>query len=96
MYKSVDFAKLILNHLRVLVHNNCPDVKETIKRGFPYFVYKGEILCGIEEFKHHCVFGFWKADLMKDKTLRTNTKSESAMGHYGKIKVLNDLPLTKI
>lgn len=46
-------------------------------------------------FKQHCSFGFWKAALMKDKTLIANAKSESAMGHYGKITSIKDLPSDK-
>ena len=29
--KSADFAKPILNHIRDLIHNACPDVEEKIK-----------------------------------------------------------------
>ncbi|WP_337872818.1 YdeI/OmpD-associated family protein [Ignavibacterium sp.] len=89
--KSADFAKPILTHLRQLIHSACPDVQETIKWGFPHFVYKDEILCSMASFKQHCAFGFWKASLMKDKTLIKNAVSESAMGHYGKITSLKDL-----
>jgi uncharacterized protein YdeI (YjbR/CyaY-like superfamily) len=46
-------------------------------------------------FKQHCAFGFWKASLMKDNTLTKNAESESAMGHYGKITSLKDLPPDK-
>ncbi|MEJ5262359.1 MAG: YdeI/OmpD-associated family protein [Ignavibacterium sp.] len=93
--KSADFAKPILNHLRQIIHSACPDVQETIKWGFPHFVYKDEILCSMASFKQHCAFGFWKASLMKDKTLTKNAESESAMGHYGKITSLKDLPPDK-
>lgn len=93
--KSADFAKPILNHLRQLIHSACPDVQETIKWGFPHFVYKDEILCSMASFKQHCAFGFWKASLMNDKTLTKNAESESAMGHYGKITSLKDLPPDK-
>lgn len=92
--KSADFAKPILIHLRQLVHKTCPDVQETIKWGFPVFEYKGPI-CHMASFKNHCVFGFWKAALMKDKTLLDNAKSESAMGHLGKLTLLKDLPSDK-
>lgn len=93
--KSADFAQPILNYLRVLIHKTCPDVQETIKWGFPHFVYKDEILCSMAAFKHHCAFGFWKAQLMKDKTLIENAKSESTMGHLGKITSIKDLPSEK-
>ncbi len=90
--KSADFAKPILNHLRSLVHKACPEVEETIKWGMPFFDYKGAGLCNMASFKQHCAFGFWKASLMKDKTLIENAKGETAMGHLGKITSLKDLP----
>ncbi len=92
--KSAEFAKPILLHLRELVHVACPDVQETIKWSFASFDYKGP-MCSMASFKQHCVFGFWKASLMKDKSLVSNAESESAMGHYGKITSLKDLPSDK-
>lgn len=93
--RSGDFAKPILIHLRQLVHKACPDVQETIKWGFPHFDYKGP-MCHMASFKKHCVFGFWKAALMKDKSLIETAKSESAMGHLGKLTSLKDLPSDKV
>ena len=92
--KSADFAKPILIHIRELVHKTCPDVEETMKWSFPHFDYKG-MLCHMASFKQHCAFGFWKAELMKDKALMQNAKSETAMGHLGKITSLKDLPSDK-
>ncbi len=93
--KSVDFAKPILNHIRELVHKACPDVEEKIKWGMPFFDYKGEMLCHMASFKQHAVMGFWKAALMKDTVLVENAKSETAMGHLGKLSSLKDLPYDK-
>ena len=93
--KSQEFAKPILKHLRELVHKACPDVEETIKWGFASFNYKGPF-CSMAAFKQHCVFGFWKAALMKDPVLMSNAKSEAAMGHMGRITSLKDLPSDKI
>src|SRR6476660_1680089 len=83
--KSAEFAKPILTHLRELVHQGCPETEEKIKWGFPHFDYKGEMMCSMAGFKKHCVFGFWKAALMKDKALLEMARSEEAMGHLGKI-----------
>ena len=94
--KSADFAKPVLNHLRALVHKTCPAAEEKIKWGFPNFEYKNEMLCHFASFKNHCAFGFWKASLMKDQWLKENAASENAMGHYGKITSLKDLPADKI
>lgn len=93
---SADFAKPILNHLRTLVHKACPATEETMKWSFPHFDYKGEMMCSMASFKQHCAFGFWKAALMKDPVLINNAKSETAMGHMGRITSLKDLPADKI
>jgi hypothetical protein len=88
------FAQPILNHLRELVHQACPDVEESIKWSFPNFDYKG-IFCSMAAFKEHCSFGFWKAAIMKDAD-KLKDNQQSAMGHAGKIKSLTDLPSDKI
>lgn len=90
--KAQPFAQPILNHLRQLVHQACPDAEETIKWGFPHFDYKGDMMCSMSSFKQHCAFGFWKAPIMTDKQLHDMAKSEVAMGHLGKITALTDLP----
>ena len=35
--KSAEFARSILEHLRKLIHQGCPDVQETVKWGMPHF-----------------------------------------------------------
>jgi uncharacterized protein YdhG (YjbR/CyaY superfamily) len=35
--KAAPFAQPILNHLRALVHQACPETEEKIKWGFPHF-----------------------------------------------------------
>ena len=93
--KSADFAKPILTHIRELVHKACVDVEEKMKWSFPHFDYKGEMMCSMAAFKQHAAFGFWKASLMKDPVLVENAKSESAMGHLGRLCSLKDLPSDK-
>ncbi|HWP81694.1 MAG TPA: YdeI/OmpD-associated family protein [Bacteroidota bacterium] len=85
--KSADFAKPILNHLRSLVHKAVPDVEETMKWSFPHFDCKG-MLCSMASFKQHCAFGFWKERLL----LGTDPGSKGAMGSFGRITSLKDLP----
>ena len=84
--KSRDFARPILEHLRKLIHKACPDVEETIKWGSPHFDYKGS-LAGMASFKEHCAFGFWKHSLLEGTELQRN-----AMGSFGRITSLKDLP----
>jgi uncharacterized protein YdeI (YjbR/CyaY-like superfamily) len=88
--KSSAFAKPILKHLRKVVHAGCPDVQETLKWSMPHFDYKG-VMCGMAAFKEHCAFGFWKADLILDRS----DGEKSGMGSFGCIKSLADLPNEK-
>ena len=88
--KSADFAKPVLTQLRNRVHANCPSAKETIKWGMPFFEYGDGILCNMAAFKAHCAFGFWLGDLLK-----IDAKSEQAMGQFGRITSLKDLPTDK-
>jgi uncharacterized protein YdeI (YjbR/CyaY-like superfamily) len=96
--KSQPFAKPILIKLRELVHKACPDVQELIKWSMPAFDYKGPML-NMAAFKHHCVFGFWKGQLLKDpgKYLQERaTNGGDSMGQLGKITSLKDLPPDKV
>jgi len=94
--KSADFAKPILTHLRNLLHDNCPSVEETMKWSFPHFMYKGRsdrdprILCSMASFKQHCAFGFWYVD-----NVTGDQQAAPAMGQYGRITSLSDLPKDK-
>jgi uncharacterized protein YdeI (YjbR/CyaY-like superfamily) len=91
--RSADFARPILKRIRKLVHASCPDVEETMKWQFPHFMHHG-ILCSMAAFKEHCTFGFWKGSLMK--SLKSHAKSEQAMGQYGRMTKLADLPSDKV
>jgi uncharacterized protein YdeI (YjbR/CyaY-like superfamily) len=93
--KAQPFAWPILEHLRELVHRACPQVEEAMKWSFPVFEYKG-MMCHMASFKKHCTFGFWKASLMKDKTLLKNAGKENSMGHLGRIEKPEDLPSDKV
>ena len=85
--KSQPFARPILEHLREVVHGACPDVVEEMKWSMPHFMYKG-MLAGMAAFKAHCTFGFWKGKLILGK----DEMNREAMGHFGNIRSLDDLP----
>jgi uncharacterized protein YdeI (YjbR/CyaY-like superfamily) len=87
--KSAEFAQPILAHIRKVTHAACPEVEETMKWSFPHFLYKG-MLCSMAAFKEHCSLGFWKGDLIFGKE-----GSGEAMGHFGRITTLSDLPSEK-
>jgi uncharacterized protein YdeI (YjbR/CyaY-like superfamily) len=89
--KSAEFARPILVHLREVVHAACPDVEEAMKWSFPNFMYKG-MLCSMAAFKEHCAFGFWKGSLV----VANDPAGEKAMGHFGRITSLSDLPSKKV
>ena len=90
--KAQDFAKPILRHLRELVHNACPDVTETKKWSFPHFDYKG-MMCSMAAFKEHCAFNFWKQPLLDQNAFPAE---KTAMGSFGRITSLKDLPSDKV
>jgi uncharacterized protein YdeI (YjbR/CyaY-like superfamily) len=93
--KSAPFAQPILRHLRSLVHQAVPGVEETWKWSSPFFAYNGKILCNMAAFKAHAVFGFWHQQ-MRAELEKNADKSESAMGHYGRLASLDDLPADKV
>ncbi len=90
--KSAEFAQPILNHIRKVVHEACPEVEEQIKWSFPNFMYHGSILCHIAAFKKHCAFGFWQGALLDDPHGILNNSETNAMGNLGRITSLADLP----
>jgi uncharacterized protein YdeI (YjbR/CyaY-like superfamily) len=87
--KSADFARPILEHIRDAVHATCPEVKETIKWGMPFFMYKG-MLCSMAAFKSHCTLGFIHESLRSG--LPDSPGASEAMGTFGKLTALGDLP----
>ncbi len=79
--KAQPFAQPILTHLRALVHKALPDAEETIKWGMPHFTYKGKNLTGMAAFKAHATF-----------VIHGDGRQGDAMGQYGKITKVSDLP----
>jgi hypothetical protein len=90
---AADFAKPILKHIRKLIHRGCPAVEETMKWSFPHFEYRG-ILCGMAAFKAHVALNFWKWALLFGED--NSAKSGEAMGQFGRITSLDDLPPDKV
>ena len=81
-----DFARPILDQLREWVHAACPSVEESIKWGMPFYSYGGRPLANMAAFKAHASFGVWHRH-----ELATGHEGE-AMGQYGRIESLADLP----
>jgi uncharacterized protein YdeI (YjbR/CyaY-like superfamily) len=85
--RQAAFAQPILRHLRDVVHTACPDGEETLKWSMPSFMYNGKILAGMAAFKAHATFGYWN-----DSMLSQDAKNRSAMGQFGRLTSLDDLP----
>jgi uncharacterized protein YdeI (YjbR/CyaY-like superfamily) len=90
---QAEFARPILTHLRALVHRACPDAGEAIKWSMPFFTIEGRNLCNMAGFRAHAAFGFWES-AMAERTgaAKTGGTGESAMGQFGRITALSDLP----
>ena len=88
--KAEPFAQPILEHIRALVHKAVPGVEETTKWSFPHFEYKG-MLCSMAAFRAHCAFGFWNHSILSD-----DQKSADAMGQFGRISSLKNLPPDRV
>lgn len=82
--KAAPFARPILEHLRALVHETLPGVEEAIKWGMPHFVWKGKNVAGMAAFKAHCGF-----------VIHGDGRQGDALGQYGKLGSLADLPADK-
>lgn len=90
--KSPDFAQIILDHIRFLVHSACPDIQEQIKWGFPNFIYKGKILCHMAAYKQHCSFGFWNSEHLEDQHQILQKIGKTSMGQIGRIESIEQFP----
>lgn len=88
-----EFARPILQRLRKMLHKACPDIVETMKWSTPSFEYKG-IFAGIAAFKKHCLMGFWKDTLLRDKKHVGDSAAENArvLDALGRMESTGDLP----
>jgi len=81
MAKAAPFAQPILAHLRAVVHAALPEAEEAIKWGMPHFTVAGKNVAGMAAFKAHCTF-----------MIHGDGRQGDAMGQFGKIASLADLP----
>jgi len=85
--KAAPFAQPLLTWMRDTTHGACAELEEDIKWGMPFFVYQGKPLAHMAAFKQHCAFGLWRGRDVVD-----NGKEGEAMGQFGRIVTLADLP----
>src|SRR3546814_19552974 len=82
--RSAPFARPILEHVRELVPEACPDVEETIKWGAPSFVHAGGIPAGMAAFQQPVSFGYRMNALMTGQGAeRDGLGSSSHLQHAG-------------
>lgn len=78
---AAPFAQPILTHLRALVARALPEADETIKWSMPHWTIRGKNIAGMAAFKAHCAF-----------MIHGDGRQGDAMGQYGKLASLADLP----
>jgi len=85
--KAQPFARPILEHVRERVHAAAPDAEETVKWSAPGFTINGKILVIMAAFKAHAALNFWRG-----QELRGDEANADAMGQFGKLSSVRDLP----
>ena len=81
------FARPILEKVRERVHAVLPTVEETIKWSMPAYTVGGKIVLITAAFKAHTALNFWRG-----QELRGEAANAEAMGQFGKIKSVDELP----
>jgi uncharacterized protein YdeI (YjbR/CyaY-like superfamily) len=81
------FAQPILAKVRERVHAALPDVDEAVKWGMPAYTVGGKIVLITAAFKAHAALNFWRG-----QELRGDAANADAMGQFGKIRALDELP----
>lgn len=85
--KAQPFARPILEKVRQRVHAALPNIEEAIKWSMPAYTLEGKIILITAAFKAHMALNFWRG-----QELESNHSSAGAMGQFGKIKSLDELP----
>jgi len=85
--KAQPFAREILTHVRERVHAVIPDVQEDIKWRMPAYLVGGKLVLITAAFKEHAALNFWRG-----QALESRHDTVGAMGQFGKIKSLEELP----
>jgi uncharacterized protein YdeI (YjbR/CyaY-like superfamily) len=85
--KAQPFARPILEKVRERVHAVVQGPEETIKWGMPAYTLDGTILLITAAFKAHAALNFWRG-----QELRGDKANADAMGQFGKLASLDDLP----
>lgn len=85
--RAQPFAQPMLEHVRERVHAVLPNAEETLKWGMPAYMVAGKIVLITASFKAHMALNFWRG-----QELRGEAANAEAMGQFGKLKGMDDLP----
>jgi uncharacterized protein YdeI (YjbR/CyaY-like superfamily) len=85
--KAQPFARPILEKVRERVHAVVPDIEEALKWSMPAYTVGGKILLITAAFKAHAALNFWRG-----QELRGDAANADAMGQFGKLTSVADLP----
>jgi len=88
--QAAPFAHAPLQHIREAMHAALPDVTEAIKWSHPFFLLDGRPFANMAAFKAHCSLGFWRGG--KPIAEEVAGERDKAMGQFGRIESLVDLP----
>jgi uncharacterized protein YdeI (YjbR/CyaY-like superfamily) len=88
--RAQPFARPILEHVRERLHAVLPKAEETLKWSMPAYTLDGKIVLIAAAFKAHTALNFWRG-----QELRGSAAGADAMGQFGKIASLADLPPDK-
>jgi uncharacterized protein YdeI (YjbR/CyaY-like superfamily) len=88
--RAQPFARPILEHVRNRVHKVLPSVEEALKWSMPAYTLGGKIVLITAAFKAHMALNFWRG-----QELRGDAADADAMGQFGKVTSLEDLPPDK-
>jgi uncharacterized protein YdeI (YjbR/CyaY-like superfamily) len=88
--RAQPFARPILEHVRGRVHAVLPEVEETLKWSMPAYTLGEKIVLITAAFKAHMALNFWRG-----QELRGDAAEPDAMGQFGKLTSLSDLPPDK-
>ena len=81
------FARPILEKVRERVHAAVPEIEEAMKWSMPAYTLGGKIVLITAAFKAHLALNFWRG-----QELRGEQANDDAMGQFGKIKAIDELP----
>jgi len=90
IYNAAPFARPILEKVRERVHAVVPGVEEAMKWSAPGFTLEGKILLMMAAFKAHAALNFWRGQEIGDGRAKAG-----AMGQFGRLMSLDDLPKDK-